>query len=195
MTLTITRPEKIVPLCLNLGLKSAHEAAEAALAQAKRDTANDPREGGHPAVTEAAAEVQRIEAEMSEHTVEFVLRALPRKVWVEFEESHKPREGREDDKNYTLDISALDLVLSGLVEPDGTRHESIAAVRSLGGKPVLFVPATDWAPLADEITSGQWNEFALAILALNRGVTKAPFSSAASAAIRRSELTSKPLNA
>lgn len=195
MSLTITRPEKVVRLCTNLGLKSAHESAEAALAAAKRDTANDPREGGHPAVTEAAAEVQRIEAEMAEHTVEFVLRGLPRKVWVEFEESHKPRPENKVDETFTIDISSLDLAFSGLVEPDGTRHESIAAVRSLDGKPVLFVPATDWMPLADAITSGQWQEFAMTLLAVNRGVKESPFSSAASEVMRRSARISKPLSA
>lgn len=183
MSLTVTRPQQAVPFCTNLDLKAAHELAVAELERAQRN-APPGMEVSSP-VALAAREVRRLEDEMREHTVVFTLTGWPRKQWAEFEESHKAREGQEVDKTLGIDVSALDEAIAG----------AIVSVKTLAGDDVPFTPGADWTPLADEMTNAQWEDFALAVLRLNRGVKDAPFSRAASAAIRGSELTSKRPNA
>lgn len=186
MSITFNRPEKTVVLCTKLSLQAEHEQAVEALRVAQREQAQDGREND-TSVRDAAERVQALEAEMRAHEVVFTLRAWRRKSWAEFEEAHPPREGREDDKLYGINIAALDDALAG----SGDWPQTIVSVTSRDGQPVEFEPRTDWAPLADEMNNAQWNEFALAVLNVNRGVTAAPFSPLASATIRRSEQTSK----
>lgn len=179
MSLTITRPRRRVNLCTNLELRAAWDRAVDELEQAKKVAATDPREAGSVSVKKAAEAVAALEEQMRSHTVVFVLEAWPRKRWTEFEETHPAREGNETDRALNIDVSTLDEAIAG----------SIVAVESLSGEPVEFDPAT-WLALADEMTNGQWEDFALAILNLNRGVKAAPFSAAASREIRKSGLTS-----
>lgn len=191
MSLSVTRPERTVEFCTDLGLKSAHEDAERALKETERRQREDPREAS-TAVRDAAEVVRDLESKMRDHTVVFTLRAWPRKRWVEFEEAHPPRKGDEGDRAVGLDTRALDEALSGVM-CDSCRKagmspwpRTIVSVKSLDGADVEFDPA-DWQGLADEMTNGQWQDFALAILNANNGVKAAPFSSAASRAIRTSE--------
>lgn len=183
MSLTIKRPQKAVQFCTNLDLKAAHELAVSALERAQRSAT--PGMENQSEVAEAAREVQRLEAEMRDHTVVFTLAAWPRKRWTEFEESHKPREGEAADKTLDIDIASLDEAIAG----------AIVSVTAQDGTEVPFDGAKDWTPLADEMTNGQWETFALAVLQVNRGVKDAPFSQAASRAMRLSEQTSKPPSA
>lgn len=185
MSITITRPTQRIEFCTDLGLKAEHEAAVAALADASKAAEQSAMENSSAEKVAAAERVAELEARMREHTIVFTLSAWPRKRWVEFEETHPPREGRDDDKNFTINVDSLDEVIAG----------AIVSVKTNDGRDVPLNPATDWPTLADEMTSGQWNEFALAVLRLNRGVTAAPFSSAASRVIRTSAETSKPPSA
>lgn len=180
MGLTLTRATKVVALCTNLGLKEEHERAVQRLAEVRAAEAQDAREVSTGA-RDAAEAVQALEREMREHTVSFTVQALPRKAWAEFVAAHPPREGNEVDKSIDLDQSALDEAIA----------PSIIRVTDRAGELVDFTPETDWVPLADEMSTAQWNEFAMAVLALNNGVTAAPFSPAASLVIQRSEQTSK----
>ena len=176
MSITMTRPTRRIEFCTVADLYSAHEAAVAALADASKRAEQSGMENGGGEKLAAAQRITELEAEMREHTVVFTLEAWPRKRWIEFEESHPARDGHDDDKNLQINVSALDEVIAG----------AIRSVTSPTGDPVPFDPA-DWSALADEMTSGQWNDFALAVLQLNRGgVTKAPFSLAASRLIQRS---------
>ena len=190
MSITFNRPERTVTLCTRLDLQSAHEQAVAALQAAQREQARDPRESS-TAVADQAAEVQRLEAQMRDHEIVFTLRAWPRKRWVEFEETHPPRKDNETDKALTIDVSSLDEALAG----SGNWPQTIVAVTSRDGEPVPFEPRTDWSLLADELTNAQWEQFATAVLNVNRGVTAAPFSPLASVVTRRSERTSKQQSA
>ena len=180
MSLTLTRATKVVPLCVNLSLKAEHDRAVASLADAKTRAVQDAREASME-VREAAEAVQLIEQQMRDHTVSFTLQALKRKDWAEFVAANPPRDGDEFDKALDVNVSALDKVIV----------QAITAVQNRDGSDVPFVPATDWEPLADEMSTAQWNDFAQAVLALNNGVTAAPFSPAASLVIQRSEQTSK----
>lgn len=51
--------------------------------------------------------------------------------------------------------------------PGGPR--TIASVKARTDEGVPFDPHTEWVPLADEMTNGQWEGFALAVLSTNRG--------------------------
>lgn len=187
MSITMTRPTRRIEFCTVADLYSAHEAAVAALADASKRAEQSGMENGGGEKLAAAKRIADLEAEMREHTVVFTLEAWPRKRWIEFEESNPPREGRADDKNFDLNVEALGVVLAGEKNADHDWPSAIKSVESLDGASVEFDPSTEWAPLADAMTSGQWNDFALAVLQLNRGgVTKAPFSLAASRLIQRS---------
>lgn len=192
MSITVTRPEKTVRFCTNLALKAEHESALAALAEAQQDAAKDVREVPPQAVTAAAQRVQDIEAQMRDHTVEFTLRGWPRKRWAEFEETHKPRNGNDLDKSFGIDLSSLDDALAAVGEPHAPHKwpRTIVAVTARDGAEVPFDPATEWVPLADEMTNGQYEEFILALLNVQRGVKAAPFSEAASRVTQRSAQTS-----
>lgn len=179
MSLTVTRPTRTVEFCTNLDLQAAHEDALRVMVDAEREQRMDPRESS-TAVRDAAEKVTALEEQMRAHTVVFTLQAWPRKRWAEFEETHPPRKDDETDRTLGIDVSALDEAIAG----------AIVSVKSLDGKDVAF-DAADWPALADEMTSGQWQDFALAVLNANRGVKAAPFSVAASRATRSSEPSSK----
>lgn len=181
MSITVTRPETTVEFCTNIALRSEHERAVAAVKAAQQAAQADARETGSAAVREAAERVQAIEAEMRGDTVVFTVRGLRRKRWVEFIESNPPREGNAGDKAYGINVSALDEVIP----------ESIVSVVDLNGTPVAFDPAAEWTTLADDMTNGQWSDFANAVISVNHEVRSAPFSQLASAVIRRSGPTSK----
>lgn len=180
MSITMTRPETTVEFCTNIALRSEHERAVAAVKAAQQAAQSDARESGSAAVREAAERVQALEAEMRASTLTFTIRGLRRKVWVEFVESNPPREGNAGDKSYGINVSALDSVI-----PD-----SIVAVKGPDGSDAPFDPTSEWAELADEMTNGQWSDFANAVILVNHEVRSAPFSPLASAVIRRSEPTS-----
>lgn len=195
MSLSVTRPERTVQFCTNLNLKSAHEDAERALADAHRAALGDARETGSVTVREAAERVRVIEEQMREHTVVFTLRGWPRKRWAEFSEQHPARKDNEGDRQFDVDTSALDEAISGVMcktcREAGLSPwpRTIVHVRSLDGADIEFDPA-DFPALADEMTTAQWSEFARAVLEANLGVRSAPFSVAASRAIRTSEPSS-----
>jgi hypothetical protein len=180
MGITVTRPEQSVEFCTNIALKSAHERAVADVKAAQQAAQSDPRETGSAAVRAAAERVQALEAEMRADTIVFTVRGLRRKRWVEFVESNPPRDGNAIDKSYGINVPALDQVIP----------ESIVAVTELDGSPVDFDAEAEWIPLADEMTNGQWSDFANAVIAVNHEVRSAPFSPLASAVIRRSVATS-----
>ncbi len=182
MSITVTRPEKVVAFCANLGLASEHERAVAALEDERKTAAGDPREVGSEALNAAAQRVRDLEQEMAAHTIAFTLRGLRRKRWVEFLEAHPARPDNAQDKAIGVDVSALDEVIA----------ESIVSVKTRDGADVPFIPAQEWVDLADEMTNGQWGEFAQAVIDINHQVRSAPFSPLASVVIRRSEQTSKP---
>ena len=97
---------------------------------------------------------------------------MPRKKWQEFEAASPEREGMKEDAQWGVNVSTFfDAVLPPMI---------FAVQSKATGKPVDFDPAVEWLPLADEMTVGQFNEFALKALRLSRGNTGVPFSPAAS---------------
>lgn len=173
MAITIKRARRAVQLCTDLALYAEYDRAVAALdAAQKRDGQTiTPSEA-----TKAAADaVQDIEARMQAATLTFEIEAQRRDVWEALEAAHPAREGDETDERFGIDLSTLDGIIA----------QSIVAVTDSDGEPVEFA-AADWEPLADEISQAQWQDFALATLAVNRGVKSAPFSQSASRTTRAS---------
>lgn len=171
MAIKIKRARRAVQLCTDLALYAEYDRAVATLDAAQK---RDGQTINPSAETKAAADaVQDIEAQMQAATLTFELEAQRRDVWEAFEAAHPPREGNDTDRQYTIDLSSLDSIIA----------ESITSVEDAVGAQVGF-QAEDWADLADEISTGQWQKFALAVLTVNRGVVAAPFSRAAGAGLQ-----------
>lgn len=168
MTLTIKRPETTVEVCTDLSLKARHEQAERALVEARRSQ----KTMASADVRALAEQVRELEQEMAAATVVFTLQALPHKKWAELEEAHPARAGVAEDETIGVNTSTFfDAVMPASV---------VSVTRKSDDEPVAFDATKDWGSLADEISNAQYNAFALSVLQVNRGVTGAPFSSAAS---------------
>lgn len=174
MAITVNRAKGTVEFCQDLNLQAEWEAATSALAEAQKNPSDLMV---NVELTEAAAKVRDIEQKMNDSVLVFELQASSRKVWQELEAAHPPREGVKEDEAFSLNVSTFfDAVLS-----QGEPHPAIVQVtEKTTGKVVGFDPATEWRALADEMTDGQYSEFAVRCLGLNRGSTKAPFSLTAS---------------
>lgn len=172
MALKIKRARKSVPLVTDLALAAEHERAEEALQRARREAKKEDRENSGE-VKAAAARVVDLEQRMRTETVHVVVEAMARKAWVEFEEANPPREGNDVDQTFRINVPALDEAIG----------KSVVEVTDHEGNPV---EGFDWAEVTDELSNGQWQEFALAVIQVNRGVTDSPFSLAASAVTRSS---------
>lgn len=171
-----TRPEKIVPICLRGHLQAEWDQLNA---QYQAGPGDDDR----AMMTERAAkrrvadEMARVEAEMRAGTVQFRLRALPRRrtpgmpktqlVWQELVEKHPPRKdanGKVDQRDAYVMVNAVslfeELVPASVVEPELT--------------------AEQWQQLDGKLSDAQWNQLAQAAWDLNRVGVDVPFSRAAS---------------
>lgn len=178
MTITIKRPEATLEFCPDLDARADWEAAVSRLDAAKRDGSGRLAD---TAIADAAREVRAAEDKMNGSILLFRLRAVPRKVWQEKIAANPPREGKDSDQAMGVDQSTF---FDDLLSSVGT----IVSVTEKGsGAVVDFDPATDWMPLADEMTDGQYAEFAQKVFELNRGVVAPGFSRSASLAMRDSE--------
>ena len=171
--LAIKRPEKTIEFCTDLALQAEWEEAGRELAGTTKREGSDARMTGETkAVRDLKKRIQELETAMNDSMVVFTVRALPRKRWVELEAAHAPREDNEADKHYGVNIATfIDAVMS---EP-GT----LVAVASKASGDRVDFSSSDWPALADEMTSGQWQEFALPLLVLNRGTVTPGFNRAA----------------
>jgi hypothetical protein len=184
MSISVKRPEGSVDFCTDLALVDAWTAAAVHLEEVCGDDTDQRL--GDPAVGEAAAEVQRLEAEMKSATLRFRTRALGRRRWQELLEEHPPREDNKQDAAMSANVSTFF---------DAVAAESIFEVIDLSsGERLDFDPESEWLPLANEMTDGQYQAFVDEFLLENRGVTGAPFSQTASALTRFYEKNSNSQN-
>lgn len=176
LNLTITRPTKGVELCLNLEKRSEWEALEAKR-EDLRKAPGDARLTGGP-LTEVAREITALEEEMAAATVTFRLRALPRKAWSDAKTAHPPRKDDEGDKILGFNEATIF---------DQIIPESIEGVTGPDGEDVEW-DAEQWEPLADEMTTLQYQDFKNSVYALNVGEAAArlPKSLGASLVMARS---------
>ena len=143
-----------------------------------RKSPGDNRLTGGP-LTEVAREITQLEQEMRDATVVFTLRALPRKEWSDAKTAHPPRKDDESDKvlgfnEATIFDDIIPASIEKVVGPDGEEVEWDDA---------------KWEPLADEMTTLQYQDFKNAVFALNVGEAAArlPKSLGASLVMARSD--------
>lgn len=184
-----TRPEKIVALCLRGDLRAEWDRLRAQLDTAPAD--DEPSTmAARASKRRIADQLKQVEDEMRAATVEFRLRALPRKrlpgmrpgqvVWHELVERHPPRtgaDGKPDRRDTAIGVNTDsffdELVRVSIVEPE--------------------VDERRWQALLERLTDAQWDELARAAWSLNRSGVDVPFSRAASI-IRRLDDESRRQN-
>lgn len=165
-------PERTVQLCLRGDLAAEHEALEARLAAARQQ--NSGSLAGNPEASRLAADIRALEELMAESTVEFRLRALPRRKWAALVVKHP---ARTDDAGRVLDSDRLGVNVDAFME--AALHQCIV-------EPVLT--EEEWAGFVDEgMTDAQYEQLTDAVWALNRREVDVPFSLAASTILRTSE--------
>ena len=176
----IKRPTRTVSLCLDGDLTAEYELAKAKLAAEQAASKGDTR------LNSPASQWEKKHAELfaaqQEQTLVFTLRGLPRHVWDALKNDHPAREGEELDEQFGFDTSK---VFDQAMLADGT----IASVEQ-GGEPVEFT-VEDWSSIADDLTDGQWGDFASALIELNAGRQSVPFSPAGYKKIQASAAKSK----
>lgn len=180
MAITVKRAEGFVDFCADLSLRADWESAVEALDKARKTPSGQMID---TAVSDAAALVHQLEAQMDESKHIFRLHGLKRSLWQSLAGEHEPREDNRNDATLGVNTSTFF---------DAVALESIVGVtlKTKDGEVVDFDPATEWITLADDMTDGQYNEFVEKFLELNRGVTGVPFSRAASLVTRSSEASS-----
>lgn len=181
MAITVKRNQGFVDFCADLSLRADWETAQEALEKARKNPSGQMID---TAVAEAAAEVQRLESLMEDEIHVFRIEALQRRRWNDLGAEHEPREGSAQDAR--LGVNTETFFDAVAVEPGCV----IAVTMKKDGSVVDFDPKTDWVPLADEMTNGQYNNFVEKFLELNRGITNVPFSKVASVMTRASEQSS-----
>lgn len=193
MGITIKRAEGLVEFCTDLALRGEWEQAQAALNESRASLSDRWINGDE---REAAQAVQALEQQMAESTIVFRLRAVSRKQWQETVAAHPPREDNAADEAMGTNVSSFfDALLGQSPDPAKGRESTIIAVNEkASGDVIVFDPSADWQTLADDMTDGQYSEFAQKVFELNRGVVARPTSRAASLVMRGSEQNSKQQN-
>lgn len=166
-------PEDAVEICLRGDLQRRHEDLERDLQAAREadDRASSLAEGGQ--ARKVAEEIQRVEAEMREHTHPFAFRALPSREYRELVQEHPPREGDQYDALYGANMLTFPSVLISRCCID----------------PPMTVEQVE--QLCDVLTDGQQTELFLCAARVNRDQVDVPKSVAASAILASSVPKSK----
>jgi len=165
---TMKRIETTVELCLDGSLYAEWKQAQAELEQSKKKAVVDDRLNSP--VRTLAAQIQDLEAKVVKETVTFTVRAMSRKEWREITLANPPREGNDLDKNgYGFNVDAV---------MEAAIPRSVVAAAKSGRK--LPDAAKLWAELEPDMSESQYDDFAVAVLQVNRGRMDRPFSYAAS---------------
>jgi hypothetical protein len=163
-------PERSVAICLRGDLVAEWEAAERDLERTQKQALNSMEDG----VGALVARIEELQAEMSEHTDDFRLRALTRHQFRSLVIAHPPRTG--DDGEFRREDAQL-----------GINGETFfpALIRASVFEPEL--DDEDWEALIGPegiLTDRQFGTLSDAAWFLNRGEVNVPFSHAASLARR-----------
>jgi hypothetical protein len=148
-----SRPEKVLPICLDPALLSE-------LAQARDDLASaDAESGVNPSTAWKRADkrVRDLEQKVRDATEQFTFRALPRREWAALVGKHAPRKDYQTDKmlGYDADAVTYEAAVAGLVSP--------------------VLDDEDWDALDGSLSSGEWERIKNAVLVLNAGKVDIPF--------------------
>lgn len=157
------RPERSVPVCLHPDLTAQMQRLERELQSAERErSASDSLASGTRS-RELAEQMVRLREEMLAHTMDFILRALPRRKFTALIAEHPPRDGVERDASL------------------GVNEESFFEVLVRGCLVAPELDDEDWQRLLDEVFSdGQWEALTNAAWGVNRRDVDVPFSPLAS---------------
>ena len=179
--LGIKRATVIVDLCTDMDQVAEWERL-VDLLKAERAKPDNGMLAGNPEIRRLAAEITAIERAMDKNTLRFTLAAVTRKVWAEAVAAHPAREDNEQDAERGVNVSTfVDAVMA---------HSIVSVTHKESGETVDFTGA-DWHEAADEMSNGQWEEFAAKVFLLNNGVVGRPTSRAASLVMRSSETSSE----
>jgi hypothetical protein len=159
MPLNIQRNRKTISFYEDRSIGEQVTAAELALAEAKGGTGADKRLASK-AVREAQNRLDEVKGLAEATVLEVTLTALKRKEWNETEDRHPPREGKDTDKLYGVNIDTLfhEVLPKSVLE---VRQKATGEVRT-------DITPEDWIEALDEIDEGQFSVIALAILQVNR---------------------------
>ena len=159
-----------VRLCLRGDLAQEHERLERELTETRK--ADDDSLAGSPQAAELAGRIQDIESEMREDETEFTFRAIGKTAWSDLIAKHPPtkdqKEMRLDHNPETFSVAAI---TASLVDPADATLEEVEA-------------------LAEVLSIGQWGRLWSACCDANIGADEPGESSAASAVLRDSKLSS-----
>lgn len=180
MALKVKRPERLVEVCLDGALVAEYEAVEAELEIKRRERVVDKR------MNDPIVALERRKGELwlaqKEEMVVFKLRALPRAAWSKLKLDNPPRKDNALDAHYGFNTESL---FDAAMATEGTIVEV-----TQGGQPTEFTGA-DWAEFAEDMTSGQYGEFQVALNELNGGSSEVPFSPTGYKMIQDSDAKSK----
>lgn len=170
------RPERVVAICLRGHLQAEWDRLKAEYDAGPGDE-DQAMLHDRAAKRRVAEQMAEVEAQMRAGTVEFRLRALPRRrtpgmakdtvVWGELVERHPPRktaDGRVDPRDAQAGVNSPalleELVRASIVEPD--------------------LSSEQWEALDAKLSDAQFQQLAWAAWQLNRSEVDVPFSRAAS---------------
>lgn len=161
-------PQRTIPLCIRGDLVAEVERLERELLSLRTP---DSRLTGNPEARKVGERIEAVRVDMQESTIEFVLQALPRRVFQKFYAEHPPRDDNASDKalGYNTDTFHDDLVRASIVAPELSDEQ--------------------WELLADRMTAAQWQDFVTASQVLNIEKVSVPFSLSASAVLQPSDET------
>lgn len=162
---TAQLPEKTVQVCLRGDLQAEFETLDRKL----REELNRPNDSlaGNSTARELAEQVEALRQQMTDHTVTFRMRAIPRRAWTKLVAAHPPRDDNQADRNLGVNEETFtgELIKACTVEPELT--------------------AQQWDTLLDErITEHQFQQMFGTAWALNAREVAVPFSHAASTTLR-----------
>ena len=165
-------------LCLRPDLLDAWADAAETLAEKQAESQQSERlgtKGNTATVKKLAAEVQRIENEISETGIWFHFRAMPKDAWQALCAAHAPRANNQIDAfaGYDRDAVLDAMVRECLVDP-------------------VFDDAS-WAEFLAVCNPSEWNELRETVNRVNQSVVDAPKSELASRILRKHASASAPL--
>lgn len=167
-------PEESVPICLRGDLQRRHEDLERDLEEAQEadKQGSSLADGGQ--ARKVAEEIQRVEAEMREHTHPFAFRALPSREYRDLVEQHPMRENHQLDALYGVNMLTF----------------PAAVIARCCIDPVMTVDQVE--RLLEVLTDGQQMDLFIGAGRVNRERIDVPKSVAASAILAASAPKSKP---
>lgn len=157
------RPEQTVSVCLRGDLHARVQELTKQLNAAELNAAVSL--AGGTGVSELRAEIDELQQQIREHSIELTFQALPRSRWSQLVGEHAPRTTDQHVADRTFGINTDEFF------PALLRESLIAPEMDEG----------DWASLLDEaINDAQYDELVTCVWNLNRKAVPVPLSSAAS---------------